>query len=443
MLPIGSMRLHDAVDPALDAGRYRITTRADTGDADRELGRETIQHLEITGPQFTLEPGDVVSRHPPRDAVGGYGADLAHVVLGRRTLPWERQGLGAGAAPGTPWLALLLLREDEAELREDVPLGQVVGPARARGFADPHRRVTAVTVTGPSPAELLPTHDELPLLAHVREVNVADTALAGRDDDGWFAVVVGNRIAVGAEEPGRRYLACLVSLEERDDLRDGRADPASLVVLHSWRFTSTGGGGTFGQLVQQADRAAIGEAEGDAAHVGALGHVVLDGTDRDGHRVRGAYRGPLVPRRVAEPRPEVPGPDGTMLPDRSLELAREVGRLLGAADGRFLREVRDWERADLVDGERRAVARAISGALTAVPGAASLAARASAPGAIDDEALPALAVEGALRRVLAAHLPAADPYGVPEAARAAVRRARAGSGKRATDPPQPGPVGER
>lgn len=442
MLPIGSMRLHDAVDPALDAGRYRITTRVDTRDDARQFDaehRKKVQHLEITGPRFTLEPGDIVSRHPPRDAVGGYGADLAHVVLGRRTLPWERQGLGAGAPLRTPWLALLLLREDEAELEYDVPLGQVIGRDRAaRHFPDPDHRVSAVTVTGPSPEELLPTHEELPLLAHAREVNVADTALAGRDDDGWFAVVVGNRVAVGGEEPGRRYLACLVSLEERDDLHDRRPDTSSLVVLHSWRFTSTSGGGTFRQLIRGADRAVIGEADGDAERVGELGHVVLDGTDRDGHPVRGAYRGPLVPRGVAEPRPaEVPGPDGTVLPDQSLELARELGRLLGAADGRFLREVREWERAEVIDGERRAVARAISGALAAVPGAASVAARASAPRAIDEETLPALAGEGALQRVLAARLPAADAYGVPEAARAAVRRAR-GHQKRLPEPPQPG-----
>lgn len=437
MLPVGSMRLHDAADPALEAGRYQIVTRAETGDGARDLEKQT-QYLEITGPRFALEPGDVVSRHPPRDAVGGYGADLAHVVLGRRTLPWERQGFGSGAESDTPWLTLLLLREDEAELEENVPLSRVIGDNQARRFPDPDRRVTAVTLTGPSPEELLPSEAELPLLAHVREVNVADTALAGRDDDGWFAVVVGNRIAVGAEEPGRGYLACLVSLEERDDLRRGRPDSRSFVVLHHWRFTSTSSGGTFRQLIQQADRAAIAEAEGDVGRVGELGHVALDGTDRDGHPVRGACRGPLVPRRVTEPRPaEVPGPDGTMLPDRSLELARELGRLLGAADGRFLREVREWERADLIDGERRAVARAISGALAAVPGAASVAARAAAPHAVDDEGLPALAGEGALQRVLAARLPTADPYGVPEAARAAVRRARARSGERPA-PPRPG-----
>lgn len=434
MLPIGTVRMHDAVDPALDAGRYRITSHADTGTNDRRVS-EKIQHLEITGPRFTLEPGDIASRHPARDAVGGYGADLAHVVLTRRTLPWERQGLGAGAAPGTPWLALLLVREDEAELREHVPLEEVVGGARARRFPEPRRHVTAVTLTGRSPEELLPTPEELPLLAHVREVNVADTALAGRDDDGWFAVVVGSRIAVGADDPGHPYLACLVSLEERDDLGAGQADTPSLVVLHSWRFTSTSGGGTFRQLIRQADRAVIGEADGDTGHVGELGHVALDGSDRDGHPSRGGYRGPLVPRPAAEPRPaEVPGPGGTVLPDRSLELARELGRLLGAADGRFLREVQEWRRADLIDGERRAVARDLSGALSAAPAAAPLAARAAAPRAIDGEALPALAAEGALQRVLAARVPAADPWGVPAGGRAAARHARARSGGEARRP---------
>lgn len=422
MPPVGSMRLHDAVDPALDAGRYRIVSHADTRDGDRPLPA-AVQHLEVTGPRFALEPQDVASRHPPRDAVGAYGADLSHVVLGRRTLPWERRGLGLEAPPATPWVALLVLRAEEAELRDNAALHEVVGGSRAGRFPDRNRRVSAVTLASERLlGQLLPAPDELRLLAHVREVNVADTALAGRDDDGWFAVVVGNRIAVG-DDAGVPYLACLVSLEERDDLLDGSADTPSLVVLHSWRFTSTRGGGTFRRLVQDADRAVIGEEEGDPGRVGELGHVALDGTDRDGRPVRAACRGPLVARPVAEPRSEdVPGPDGSTLRDRSLELARELGRLLGAADGRFLRALDEWRRADLLAGEQRAAANAVSRAVAGMP-AAPPDAVSAAPAA--GAAVPALAAEGALQRVLGARLPAADRWGVPAAGRAAARRARA------------------
>jgi hypothetical protein len=48
----------------------------------------------------------------------------------------------------------------------------------------------------------------------VRRVNTEDKELLGQDKDGWFSVVVGNRLPVS----GKKYIACLVSLEGREDL---------------------------------------------------------------------------------------------------------------------------------------------------------------------------------------------------------------------------------
>jgi hypothetical protein len=56
--------------------------------------------------------------------------------------------------------------------------------------------------------------DELRLLTHVRQVNVDDRELSAGDSDGYFAVVMGNRIP----RAGGSYVACLVSVEERTDL---------------------------------------------------------------------------------------------------------------------------------------------------------------------------------------------------------------------------------
>ena len=55
---------------------------------------------------------------------------------------------------------------------------------------------------------MFPTKDELPLLSHVRRVDLNDTELALGDDDGWMAVVLSNRLP----QPGVRYQACLISL---------------------------------------------------------------------------------------------------------------------------------------------------------------------------------------------------------------------------------------
>ncbi len=61
--------------------------------------------------------------------------------------------------------------------------------------------------------KVFPTRDDLPMLCHLREVDLADTELALGDDDGYMAVVLGNRLP----QPGVKYLACLVNLEGQYD----------------------------------------------------------------------------------------------------------------------------------------------------------------------------------------------------------------------------------
>ena len=269
------------------AATTAIRSNSDTRDATRPL-TESIQRFEIVGPRFTLEPTDVLSRRPAADAVGGFGEDVPYIVLQRRTLPWERRGLGASSPPNTPWLALLVLRQSECDVRENVPIAEVVGAARAPRFPA-GTKVRSVTVKPPRTLQqLLPRAAELPLLCHTREVNLADTALAMSDDDGWFAIVAANRIPIGTEAPGTPYVACLVSLEERDDLL---ATPAtqSLVVLHAWSFTSTLTGGTFRRLIRSTSQSVFG-----AGAPTPSGHVVLGATDRAGTPGSAAYRGPLT-----------------------------------------------------------------------------------------------------------------------------------------------------
>jgi hypothetical protein len=62
---------------------------------------------------------------------------------------------------------------------------------------------------------VFPTRQDLPLLAHVREVDLSDTENAMGDDDGFLAVVLANRLPqydrIGCKPV--RYMACLINLE--------------------------------------------------------------------------------------------------------------------------------------------------------------------------------------------------------------------------------------
>jgi hypothetical protein len=349
-VPVGSMRLYDSAVPDVPAGSYRLRSSLDIS-AGSALAAPVAHDafVEVDGPRFALSPTDVATVHPPPGSVGVFGERLPQLVLTRRTLPWERR-----FSDGTPWLVLLVVREDEATLLPPTPLREAVG--------DDHFAVldAAAPIDGDGPpvsvllaadpiiqAGLLPAGRDVPLLTHVRQVNLADTELAMADDDGWFAVVVANRLPLNTGS----YRACLVSLEGREVLlRASAAQPTPLVVLYQWEF-EVGPGGLFEVLARQLDVDAL-QLPGDAA-------PVLDRVDHDGRRTTVRYRGPLRARP----------PDPARAPaDASGEAAAELGRLLGQADGRFLQDLHDWHR-----GIDLAELGAITAAARTAPGPAAVA----------------------------------------------------------------------
>jgi hypothetical protein len=230
--PPGSMYLYDAMTPPLLAGDYALTATAEARLGGSQ-GTQTVadaRYFSVDAPRFTMPPGEVVATYPPRNGHGPFHDSLPQVVLGRRTLPWERvldstgrlgsptrpQSLPAPQPAGAvPWLALLLFEESECTLLQQQPLTQVVP-------ADVYQRLgqpagvfcDAVEARADLVAAIMPSLDELQLLSHVRQVNVDDRELAAGDSDGWFAVVMGNRLP----SSGSKHVACLVSVEERADL---------------------------------------------------------------------------------------------------------------------------------------------------------------------------------------------------------------------------------
>ncbi|MGS2616236.1 hypothetical protein ACVCAH_17180 [Micromonospora sp. LZ34] len=336
----GSIRLHDKVTPSLTAGIYRFTSKLELTGRGTEDGSppEHRTHVQVGAPRLALDTSEVTGHHPPRDAVGAFGDRLPHVVLGRRTLPWERR-----FTDGTPWLALLVVRTEEASLVTG-PLRTIIGETAFNRLnsiepVDPNRAVVGLRAKDLATFRaLLPNRADVGLLTHVRQVNVADTALAGSDDDGWFAVVTANRLPLGGATPVR-YTACLISLEARDDVwATNLTSTPTLIVLASWPFVTSSAGGTFEHVAAHLDLGAFGAPPaGQPPLVDADGALALAGTRRDGTPATMGYRSPLL---GAAPDPLPAGPD-----DVTGDAAFELGRLLAAADGRFIREVVGWHRA--------------------------------------------------------------------------------------------------
>lgn len=390
--------------PALVAGAYKVQLQqkiqrtdgasidADTpaGEADKKLPAAQSFPFEVTGPRFALGPDEVHSVYPPANAGGSFETRLPLIVLGRRTLPWERTISGT-----RPWMALLLFEEAEVTELPSATVGTILAPATkaknpylspvALTAAEAAMPCLGVEVTLETFTAVAPYLEELPDLTHVRQVNTADKELLGQDEDGWFSVVIGNRLPRGG---GTKYVACLVSLEghvghlptdvfgahnAQDMAYGGSPNPKTtkvqLVTLARWKFTCEGKGdfqsimtalpGRGGVELLGAPPRQLSAAEArksKLAHVimSEFGHLQVGHTTREGETTVAWYRGPLVPLKVQY------APSGpyhtsdqarTIDPESGLEnlghaAAFEVGRLLALSDSEFALDLLRWRRGD-------------------------------------------------------------------------------------------------
>ena len=210
----GHFILHTNFLPDVTAGPYEYVSRI-TGAPFTT--REERTHVHVTAPRFTMPTDQILSSFPPANGEGAFGDRLPQIVLKRRTLPWERNPEGGPGVSSTPWLALVVLAEGEGEVVTATKVEDAVTP----GIHLPHpedrdvAQTASLSVTETVLKKVFPTKADLPLLTHVREVDINDTELVGSDDDGWLAVVLANRLPVMDVVAGTpvRYVACLVNLE--------------------------------------------------------------------------------------------------------------------------------------------------------------------------------------------------------------------------------------
>lgn len=217
--PPGTFRLYPYANPPLPAGPYTLTGEVSGLPGEVEALQAAI---DVTAPRYALPPDQVLSTFPPASARGAFTSRLPQVVLRRRTLPWERSQFAADGRPldsldeatraqttPRPWLALVLVAEGEGSLFCDVPVREsVTAGVVLAGDADV-AKTSCLELPASVVGKVFPAIEDLPVLCHVREVDLRDTELALGDDDGWMAVVLCNRLP----QPGTRYTACLVNLE--------------------------------------------------------------------------------------------------------------------------------------------------------------------------------------------------------------------------------------
>jgi len=354
-------------------GGVRVEQKEISGNTEGRTFAKTAM-LEVSTPLF-LAPSDIYDRYPPPDAVGSFSDTFPHVVLSRRTLPWERTIKGYDPQQPRPWLALLLLDDDELGEQSDDAGHQAAGKCKLTKelVNEPNQGDYRLKLEVPGDLfqDIAPSWDDLPYLAHVREVgHTKNMEAAGIDDLGWFSVVVCNR----PPSAGKQNHVFLVSLEGQGDHLPGQgASPGSnvtLTVLANWRFVNEPESKSFKTLLTQLDCAPLklsprkenGNSQVDSAL--KSGYVPLPHRTGEGYDTLSWYRGPLVPLFLpTEPQNRVyPCAQAALRYDRAQGLfdvsyaaAWQLGRMLGLHDKPFahavtrlkLRAIREAARSEL------------------------------------------------------------------------------------------------
>ncbi|UCD77212.1 MAG: hypothetical protein JSW26_17515 [Desulfobacterales bacterium] len=373
------IRMWSFFKPALQGGEYKISVEQMLQLSDADI-KALQQKLYIDAPRFALDPRDIHSLYPARDAAGSFAGELPHIVFTKRTLPWERPISATATAmpednpPPVPWLALVVFVEGEVSetftttikdyLQTDnpktkIPLRGQISSATEQ-FINNQQHCQYIEVALEVFQALMPRLNELPLLAHVREVDMDYKADVDMPSRGVFSIVMANRLPL----PGRNHIVHLVSIEGCEDLLDHQENKGAtdteivrLISLVSWSFKCSAGLGSFREMVgrlseQDPEDLRLALPAGDEMEANARqrlksGYVPLPYHFMSGENSFAWYRGPAIPaphdRTVMQPPDEALFSASAAMRfdrttgafDQTYAAAWQLGRSLALADPQF------------------------------------------------------------------------------------------------------------
>lgn len=289
-------KLADYVRPAIEEGRYTITGRQDI----TKPASETFQvqkEICIAANTRALAGTDVFSVYPPPEQQGDFAGTLPFLVLNDQVYPWIRRWRDDIDGRPVPWLALIVVSENEGAVETDVENAKLPD-LKERGVFFPLKEgevtscrdddnIHILTMPKQTYRDVMPAAEDLQWLTHAKFVDLSSTEDAIAKRDGWFSTVIANRFVPSLEGCSLKSTVHLVPV---DGYLNGNipedCDRVRLISLYHWNIYS--------EKTQEQSFTALMEG------IGRNSRVVKDQSLkphylRTGEKTYSRYHSPLLP----------------------------------------------------------------------------------------------------------------------------------------------------
>lgn len=291
-------KLADYVKPALEEGKYTIRG-GQTVTSPQNDSFSVSRDFYVSVTDTSIDPSDIFSVYPAPEQRGDFTGTLPFIVLTNRVYPWLRHWTKDRGSLPVPWLAVIVVADDEGASETDIPRARLK-TLREDGVFFPYHESAAsigkdddpvhiLTISAELYRAVMPDTEDLPYLAHAKFVNLSATEDAVCEKDGWFSTLIANRFVPSSVLSGdqRKSAIHVVAV-------DGYLDAALPKNCVSVRFVSLYHWNVYSETADEKSFVALTEGLKDNS-AAVQPYSLKPHYLRTGEKTYSLYHSPLLP----------------------------------------------------------------------------------------------------------------------------------------------------
>lgn len=366
-----NFKLADYVKPSIEEGKYTITG---TQSVSLPVQDKFVVQKDIcvAANTRTLPPNEIFSVYPAPEQQGDFAGTLPFIVLNNQVYPWIHYWRKDIDGLPVPWLALIVVSEEEGAEETDVKNSELAGlkeegaffPLDSQGATacKDDDNIHILTVPIKTYREIMPAAEDLPWLVHAKFVDLSATEDSIAEQDGWFSTIIANRFAPSHEG---RMVKSTVHLISVDGYLNGsipeNCSAVRFISIYHWSIYSE----------KTQDRSFVSLMDGLGQDSRCIGQQTLKPHYlRTGEKTYSLYHSPLLPyhsdrydnlggedRYTADGRLIYNAQTGIL--DVSYSAAFNLGRLITLSRRTEAEKIVAWRREQAVKNHLDSLDRAI------------------------------------------------------------------------------------